>query len=262
MAAQLCRCPDPTRCRCYAGSLPPSNHMQYTTPPVPQSSLPPQYQSPPPGFTAYAYPQPITFQNNFPATFNHSHAPSTPSPAFRTALGEATNIIHYHQPTQPTKRKHGTKSIDGARKRANNGLVDAPAVFGVGPSSYESSSAAASASDTVFHPAFTNIPDINLGSVLDKPTTNGSAATDVGYFMRGVHTDATPTALPEREVISSRRPDKKEFECTLEKYTTWKMSRANVTPFGTISKPMVACGLTWCSQNSSRGGKEWVHQTS
>lgn len=213
MASYACRCPDPRACSCFAQQTPiaPRYYPQYAwpVPPNPGQWASP-YQAPnfAVPFNGQAYPQqPFTFQNSFQASYSNPH-PVDPSSTFRTALGDTTNTVPTPQPAA-TKRKQGKTSERNPRKRANNASgPDAPAVFGVGPSS---EAASGTSTEPVFHPAFTNIPGVNLGSALDKNDTDGTVASDVWYFMRGVHTRAKLASLLERETLTTKRPEPTEF---------------------------------------------------
>ncbi|KAJ7303017.1 hypothetical protein DFH08DRAFT_986961 [Mycena albidolilacea] len=107
----------------------------------------------------------------------------------RVALGDTTNHINTAAPPKRTakrKRKVPANTESNSRRRLDNDPdTEAPAIFGVGPST-ASADAASAASKNVFHPAFANIPGLNLGSRLTKSDKNTAGASDVGYFVRGM----------------------------------------------------------------------------
>ncbi|KAJ7026472.1 hypothetical protein C8F04DRAFT_1190538 [Mycena alexandri] len=93
-----------------------------------------------------------------------------------------------------------------------------PSAFEVGPST-AAAAAAAAASDPAFHPS---IPNVNLGSLLDKSGPSTTLVSDVWFF------SAAPTTPLEPIEMSERRPSKQEFShlacrfCTGEKWTVWR----------------------------------------
>lgn len=218
-----CRCTDPRACTCFSQNNPIPQRF-YTQYPYPiHTPWPQQYSQ---AYVPYndpaQVPQQFTFQNNFPASYGNNSVPST-STTFRPALGDTTNTVNSAASTsRQTKRKRtaaprGQNSEANTRRRLNCDVrPDAPAVFGVGPSTAEAAAAASAASEPVYHPSFTNIPGVNLGSLLDKAEKSSAAATDVWYFVRGVHSSAKVESLPEREVLSTDWPLKATYSHHLQ----------------------------------------------
>ncbi|KAJ6631140.1 hypothetical protein B0H10DRAFT_1938681 [Mycena sp. CBHHK59/15] len=193
-------------------------------PPQGLNFIPPLAFNPSPSFQ-----QGFSFQNTFPATFNTSVPSQDPSTS-RTLLGNITNAANTGRPARKKRKLQNLPDAEPSRscRHLDPGPApDAPSVFGVGPST-SAVDAAATASDSVFHPSLVNIPGINFGSLLEKPTGSGASATDVWTFVCGVHTDAAPpTPLLPLE-MTPIRPDKKKFShlacrcCSLDKWRTWK----------------------------------------
>ncbi|KAJ7790833.1 hypothetical protein B0H14DRAFT_2625605 [Mycena olivaceomarginata] len=150
----------------------------------------------------------MTFHNQFAASYNNN--PMTPAP-IRTALGDAMNTnTAATRPTRKKRKRTEKNSEANTRRRLNNELgVDAPAVFGVGPLSAG-------------------------GRRFCGRIGRYSPPFHVWYFIRGVHSDTKPESLPEREVISTKRPGK-EFShlacrlCTGDEWTTWKNVKGQTT---------------------------------
>ena len=80
-------------------------------------------------------------------------------------------------------------------------------MHGVGPLTCAPTSA-------TFHPAFTHTNGIagRLGSLVERGHDLVSGALDVWYFVRGLQTNAKPDTLPEKELLSEKRPDKMEYK--------------------------------------------------
>ncbi|KAF7330238.1 putative AC transposase [Mycena venus] len=239
MASPVCQCGNPLACNCFV-QTPRRNdfhHDMYSTPSSreawhamnpPFAHLPQTpFMTPNPAFNpapafhpAPSFGQQFGFQNTFPATFNTAVPPPSQP---RVPFVDATNTINSAAATAQQKRKR-TNDIGNRRTRRRVDPRTEPAVFGVGPST-TFAAAAATASESVSHPG---LPQANLGSLIDKPTTSGAAATDVWFFVRGAHTDVAPNVLPPLSEMVPIRPDKKEFShlscrfCPLEKWTTWK----------------------------------------
>ncbi|KAJ7315570.1 hypothetical protein DFH08DRAFT_820490 [Mycena albidolilacea] len=180
------------------------------------------------------------FRNNFQATYDRTAAQSAFLP-FRIALGDATNTVGAAAAPNPQKRKRvsGTTTNSEAntrRRLKHDSNIDAPAIFGISPST-ASATAASAASDTVYHPAITNIPAVNLGSLLDKSD-------------KRAHMAAKPDSLPVENSISSTRPDRKKlFSLAFvdfllltsmlgaEDWTTRKNAQGRQPSFGITSNP-------------------------
>ncbi|KAJ7735047.1 hypothetical protein B0H16DRAFT_1765616 [Mycena metata] len=232
MSSSMCMCGNPRACICQIDFParvtlpPPRGHPQYPTT-APQTPIQQQF---PQAYIPYTVPQPpLTFQNHFQATY----APPTTSPAFRVALGDTTNCSNVPAATGRTRKRKRTNAnseedCHASRRRLddNGNGTSTPAIFGVGPST-PFTNAASAASNNVFHPGFANIPELNLGSLLDKPDKNSVAASDVWYFVRGAHSNEK-AAPPANEVLSTKRPDKHQYAhlvcrlCTGNNWTTWR----------------------------------------
>ncbi|KAJ6597887.1 hypothetical protein B0H10DRAFT_1959640 [Mycena sp. CBHHK59/15] len=243
MAAQFCQCGNPQACICYQTPRRPDFHLYNPFPPTPQAAWPGVYfpPGPPQGpnfmsgqdFNASpSFPQNYSFQHTFPTSFNTA-VPSQGHSTSRTPLGNVTNAANVvPAATQRPKRKRRSQNQDAepsrSRRRTDSSPApNAPSVYGVGPSA-AAADAGERASESVFHPSLVNIPGVDFGSLLDKRTSSSASATDVWYFVRGVHTDAKPaTPLSEIE-MTPKRPDRKEFShvacrfCPLDKWRTWK----------------------------------------
>ncbi|KAJ7855527.1 hypothetical protein B0H13DRAFT_1903049 [Mycena leptocephala] len=135
-------------------NISPPPHYPNPNPASVPPTLVPQY---PPDFAPYnPYNTPTAqynFRNNFQATYDRTAAQSASLP-FRIALGDATNTVGAAAVPNPRKRKRadGTTTNWEANTRS--------------PSA---------ASDTVYHPAITNIPAVKLGSLLDKSDKSTAA---------------------------------------------------------------------------------------
>jgi len=148
---------------------------------------------------------PQTFQaSDYQHSFQISAAQPSDSPAFRVALGRSTaNEMVTKQPGG--KRKRGAGVAARARKRTTVASSHAvPAVPGVGPSTNPS------AAGPAVHPAFVQTYT-SLGSLVEKGSGRTQGASDVWYFVRGLHSIVRLDTLPEKETLCEKRPDSKEF---------------------------------------------------
>jgi hypothetical protein len=148
---------------------------------------------------------PQTFQaSNYQNSFQISAAQPSDSPAFRVALRHSTvNEMGDEQPSG--KRKCGAGVTARARKRTTVASSHAvPAVPGVGPSTNPS------ASGPVVHPAFAQTYT-SLASLVEKGSGRTRGASDVRYFVRGLHSIVRLDTLPEKETSCEKQPGWKEF---------------------------------------------------
>ncbi|KAF7348399.1 Dimer-Tnp-hAT domain-containing protein [Mycena sanguinolenta] len=133
-------------------------------------------------------------------------------------------------PRQKSKRKApaNAQTSSSQQRRTDSGpTANSPAMVGVGPSG-ATADAAAAASDTVFHLSLVNIRVVNYSSLVDKGAGAGAAASDVWFFVRGVHSSAAPTAPLRPLEVSTKRPVKKAFShlaCRFCKAEQWKPRR-------------------------------------
>ncbi|KAF8143845.1 hypothetical protein K438DRAFT_1993386 [Mycena galopus ATCC 62051] len=147
-----------------------------------------------------------TFQHTFPAAFSTA----VPSPPPRVPFADTANTANAASAPRRNRRRNVNENENAnrnARSRrrvaSTSNSAPAPAVFGVGPST--ANAATIAASESISHPS---LPSTNLGSLLDKPTTSGAAATDVWYFVLGVHSSVALDSLPEKSEMTEKRPDK------------------------------------------------------
>lgn len=230
MSRPLCGCRDARSCNCFnpaTHQAPQQYYQQFSPPLTPQPQWPQQYSYSLPHGPSLApwAPIPQNFQaSNYQHTFQspprNEPLPSDP-PAFRVALGESTSNTLNEPPSQTgTKRKRTTGTSARARKRrtatATSDLhtpsqTAIPAVAGVGPVTDEDAST--SESGPSLHPAFTQTqgPSTTLGSLLSKRGSKTQGASDVWYFTQGIHSIVRPDTRPEKEILSEKQPNPKEY---------------------------------------------------
>jgi hypothetical protein len=100
--------------------------------------------------------------------------------------------------------------------------IQLPAVPGVGPSTNSNDPIVG----PTLHPALTHAhgpTGQNFALIIESTEKSSSGASDVWYFVRGLHTNIRPHTLPEKDTPSEKRPSLKEFEhlgCRLCKYVS------------------------------------------
>ncbi|CAA7265591.1 unnamed protein product [Cyclocybe aegerita] len=237
------RCPDPQSCTCRI-PLPqfyyPQPHPSFFAPSVVTPTgqhpgwLPQAYDFYPLSQSRYPTPTPapapapvppsasLSFVNTFSSSYSHPgvDVPDEPE-VFRMALGESTSeVVNTPQSSTGSKRKNTTG-------RAS------PSVPGVGPQQVPAPNIT-SAQQAATHPALSHTrsgPSASskyAGSLAHNTSMpNGAAATDVWYFMRGLHTNERPDMMPAQETPSENWPKIEEFShlgciiCLFSEWTTW-----------------------------------------
>ncbi|KAJ6620952.1 hypothetical protein B0H10DRAFT_2432551 [Mycena sp. CBHHK59/15] len=201
MASPVCRCGHPQACTCFATPLRNDHYYAPFQSPGPQNPWAHQLLALSPFNAGPSYPQAIAFQNSFQASFASPGSVTTPSPAHRMALGYTTNLVNSApaQRQQKRRRNRSEAENDPARTRRRT-------LWG--------------------HPM--RQQSLALGG-FKRPS-----ASYVWYFVRGVHPDVAPVSLPEREVLSTKLPDKKFAHlacrlCSLDEWTTWKNVEGQTT---------------------------------
>ncbi|KAJ6612932.1 hypothetical protein B0H10DRAFT_1951943 [Mycena sp. CBHHK59/15] len=154
---------------------------------------------------------------------------------FCFVLGDTTNTLP-STPAPAEKRKHtGSTTTTAACKHTNNlaqppsaatsrsqGSVASPAVPGVGPTTLPTSTAPSTTSNVQSATPISQEPSGDFSSLLDHSKKSTTEASDVWYFIHGFHGTEQPALLPERETLSEKRPDMKEFiHVSFNADTTW-----------------------------------------
>lgn len=224
-----CTCTDPNVC--------PHRHQTYS---AIYSHGPPSGRWAPDYSSQYSYPYfPPWVAPAAPSLNTHDFIPYQPppapspsdQPAFRVALGETTSqSVNVGQSMSAgNKRKRTNTGSSNARnpRRAtstsnsntlpntslsstptsnNQNIPPVPAVHGVGPTT-----STAFSGPSLPHPAF----QLQLGrSIIEKGKNSSgktTGASDVWYFVRGLHSNIRPATLPETESLSEKQPDPSNF---------------------------------------------------
>lgn len=222
-----CRCLNPLTCTCN------STMAQLSVPyPFPAPSPPPwAYSSPQYNYTYSPYHQPFHPAQQYPSL----HPPASPSPqpntgepsAFRMALGEATNHeplrFEQYNPAADSRKRSRTRSTRSNKRARLETNENSTTGITASPSSTPNSSSSA-------HTPAQAVPGVgppseplprpeatHFGSLVQeaREARRGTEASDVWYFVEGVHSSEKPVPLPAPSDPSpgaTSCPDPKKFE--------------------------------------------------